>query len=90
MPPRKIPVTGVGIAATAGSVIAWLAVGVYTNRNICSINRINGPSMTPTFNPDYYTAPLHQDVILVEKWQVKGTVPRMGMRFRRGDVVTFT
>jgi inner membrane protease subunit 2 len=66
----------------------WLPVAVFVTHNVYSVGNIGGPSMMPTFNPDYYSSPLHSDVVLLERWQVKGSLPFLGQRYRRGDVVT--
>jgi inner membrane protease subunit 2 len=44
---------------------------------------ITGSSMVPTFNPDIKTSPLHNDVVLLERWS-----PIIN-NIQREDVVAF-
>ncbi|KAL7424149.1 hypothetical protein Q5752_001734 [Cryptotrichosporon argae] len=63
-------------------VLAWVPVGVFFIRHVYSVANISGTSMQPTFNPHSATAPLHKDVVLLERWSVALN------HFHRGDVVT--
>ncbi|KIR59870.1 mitochondrial inner membrane protease subunit 2 [Cryptococcus bacillisporus CA1873] len=66
----------------AARILAWVPVGVFFTRHVYSLATVTGGSMQPTFNPDLATNPLHNDVVLLERWS-----PAMN-KYKRGDVVT--
>jgi inner membrane protease subunit 2 len=63
-------------------LLAWIPVGIFFTRHVYSVATISGASMQPTFNPAFASSPLHQDVVLLDRWTVGLNI------FRRGDVVT--
>ncbi|WVQ78538.1 hypothetical protein IAT38_000624 [Cryptococcus sp. DSM 104549] len=66
----------------AARILAWVPVGIFFTRHVYSLATVTGGSMQPTFNPNLATDPLHQDVVLLERWSI-------AMKwFNRGDVVT--
>lgn len=63
-------------------LLCWVPVGVFFTRHGYSMATVTGASMQPTFNPNHTTAPLHHDVVLLDRWSIALNI------YERGEVVT--
>ncbi|KAG7562003.1 hypothetical protein FFLO_02558 [Filobasidium floriforme] len=63
-------------------LLFWLPPALFFTRHVYSVASVSGASMQPTFNPGHASAPLHHDVVLLDRWSVALNL------YKRGDVVT--
>ncbi|ORY24962.1 putative peptidase [Naematelia encephala] len=68
-------------------VLSWVPVGLFFTQHVYSLVEVTGSSMQPTLNPNFHTALMRKEIVLLERWSV--TLNLNGHKpFRRGDVVT--